>query len=100
MRRKVKEEIYRKRFPGGYVVRYSDLPKGSLEGDIVDIVRNEGFSSENNSLDAFTELVIFREREENDKEYQERMDFWDRLQEQSKKARYEDYLQLKAEFEK
>lgn len=100
MRQKVQEEIYRKQFPEFYQVNFSDLPKDMLKGDIIDIIREEAFYTENNSCDGSTELVIIRVRDESDEEIQKRKDFYENLREMGRQKRYEDYLQLKAEFEK
>ena len=40
----------------------------------IDIIRDEGYYSENNSWDACTKLIVMREREETDIEYKERED--------------------------
>lgn len=101
MRQKVREEIYRKQFfPEDYQVKFSDLPKDMLKGDIIDIVREEAFYTENNSSDGSTHLVIIRVRDESDEEIQKRKDYFETLREMGRQKRYEDYLQLKAEFEK
>ncbi len=96
----VKEEIFRKHFDGQLAtVRFSDLPKDIQENDIIDIERVEGFYSENNSWDEHTNLVVYRQREETDEEFQKRNDKLKTLFEESKKRRYESYLKLKKEFE-
>lgn len=100
MKKKVKEEIYTKSFKGEFrEIRFSDLPKDIQENDIIHIYREEGFHKENNSLDAYTELVIIREREESDKEYQKRIEYDKAFKEELMKRRYENYLKLKEEFE-
>ena len=101
MKRKiVREEIFSKSFNGdNYDIKFSDLPKDIQDNDIIGIVRDEGYYSENNSYDAYTELVIIREREENDDEYNKRLVQTNKILEESKKNRYESYLKLKKEFE-
>lgn len=100
MKQKVKEEIYTKDFKGNaQEIRFSDLPKDIQENDIIDIRREESFYSENNSYDAYTELVIIREREETDEEYQKRISDNEYHKEELRKRRYENYLKLKSEFE-
>lgn len=100
MKQKIKIAIYNKDYAGNYVdVRFSDLPKDIQENDIIEIRREEAFFSENNSYDAYTELVIFREREETDEEYQKRISDNEYLKEELRKRRYENYLKLKSEFE-
>jgi hypothetical protein len=96
----VREEIYSKSFNGdSYDIKFSDLPKDIQDNDIIGIVRDEGYYSENNSYDAYTELVIIRERNENDDEYNKRLVETNKFLEESKKNRYESYLRLKKEFE-
>lgn len=100
MKRKVREEIYTKDFKGNYEdVRFSDLPKNIQDNDIIEIRREESFFSENNSYDAYTELVIIRERDETDEEYQKRISNDEYHKEELRKRRYETYLKLKSEFE-
>jgi len=96
----IKEEIFSKHFNGDLKqIRFSDLPKDLQENDIIDIRREDGYFSENESYDAYTELVVIREREETDKEYQKRIKQETKLNEELKKRRYEHYLKLKSEFE-
>jgi hypothetical protein len=100
MKKRIKEEIYSKQFIGDlHTVRVADLPKAIQNDDIIDIRREEAFYSENNSHDGYTELVIIREREETDEEYQHRISDNERQKDLLKKLRYERYLKLKAEFE-
>lgn len=100
MKQIVKKEIYNKNFKGNYTdIRFSDLPKDIQENDIIEIRREEAFFSENNSYDAYTELVVLREREETDDEYQKRISENEFLKEELRKRRYENYLKLKNEFE-
>jgi len=100
MKQKIKEEIYTKDFKGNLQkIRFSDLPKDIQENDIIDICREESFYSENNSYDDYTRLVIIRERDETDEEYQKRISDNECLKEELRKRRYETYLKLKSEFE-
>lgn len=100
MKQKIKEEVYTKHFNGEhYEVRFSDLPKDIQSNDIIDIRREDDYFSENNSYDAYTELVIIREREETDEEYQKRISDNEWHREEMRKRRYENYLKLKQEFE-
>jgi hypothetical protein len=80
-------------------IRFGDLPKNMHEDDIIDIRREDSFYSENNSYDAYTELVIIREIEETDEEYQKRISSEERHKNFLKTRRYETYLKLKSEFE-
>jgi len=96
----IKEEIFSKHFNGDLKqIRFSDLPKDLQENDIIDIRREDGFHSENESYDAYTELVVIREREETGREYKKRIQQETKLNEELKKRRYENYLKLKSEFE-
>jgi hypothetical protein len=100
MKQKIKTEIYHKDFKGNCEdVRFSDLPKDIQENDIIEIRREEAFFSENNSYDAYTELVVIRERDETDEEYQKRISDNEYYKQELKKRRYENYLKLKSEFE-
>jgi hypothetical protein len=100
MKHNVKEVIYNKYFKDSYEdVRFSDLPQNIRGSDIIEIHREESFCSENHSYDAYTELVIIREREETDEEYQKRISANESLKEELRKRRYESYLKLKSEFE-
>ena len=100
MKQKIKEEIYTKDFKGdSHEIRFSDLPKDIQENDIIVINREESFYSENNSYDAYTELIIIRERDETDEEYNKRISNNEYHKEELRKRRYENYLKLKSEFE-
>jgi hypothetical protein len=99
MKRKIQEHIYTKSFEYYYNIRVSDLPKDIQDSDIIEIHKIESYHSENESYDAFTELVIFREREETDKEYSDRISKNKELELDLKNRRYQTYLKLKEEFE-
>ena len=100
MKQTIRKEIYFKMFKGNSVdIRFSDLPKNIQENDIVEIIREDLYVSEINSYDAYTELVVIREAEETDEEYQERINRTKCIGEGIKKRKYEIYLKLKAEFE-
>jgi len=100
MKQITQKEIYRKHFRGNdYDVRFSDLPKDIQENDIIEIIREDSYYSENNSYEAYTELVVLREVEETDEEYQERLNENARFEQQNRKKKYEYFLKLKAEFE-
>lgn len=100
MKKLLKQEIFSKLFDGElYDVRFSDLPKDIQDNDIIEIRREEGYHSENNSYGAYTELVVIREVEETDEEYQKRIENENRDAKIRKAHRYEQYLKLKKEFE-
>ncbi len=92
--------IHRKRIGEGenQDVYIKDIPSDLLPTDIINIIRDEGFQSENNSWDAYTRLVITREREETDAEYEKRKLKNQEHKEDLKKRRYDDYVSLKTEF--
>lgn len=97
---KIKEQIYSKSFEGdGYNVRGRDLPADLQPDDIIHIIREEAYYSENNSYDAYTELVVEREREETDAEYEKRIEGNESDRKRMRELRYQNYLKLKAEFE-
>lgn len=73
MKQKVKEEIYTKEFSGNCKkIHFGDLLVGIQENDIIDIRREDSFFGEDNSYDAYTQLVVIREREETDEECDKR----------------------------
>lgn len=98
----IREEIFSKIWNDGIITgfRMSDLPKDILPTDIIDLDKVDSFYSENESWDAHSVLTVYREREENDEEFEKRKSFWENKFQESKKARYENYLKLKKEFEK
>jgi hypothetical protein len=101
MKKKIKNEVFSKHYSGDDAnVKFSDLPKNGIQDDdIIDIRRCEGFMSENESYDAYTELVVIRYVEETDAQYEKRITREARDKEELKKRRYESYLRLKSEFE-
>ena len=100
MKNKIKKEIFSRHFNGDYAtIRFSNLPKNIQEDDIIEIHIEESFFSENNSYDAYTELVVFREIEETDEEYSKRISNEEKHKEELRNRRYENYLKLKTEFE-
>jgi hypothetical protein len=100
MKQKIKRSLFSKSFRSDeYEVRFSDIPKDIQENDIIDIHRVEAYYSDNNSYDAYTELVVIRETEETDEEYQKRILDNEYQKEELRKRRYSNYLKLKSEFE-
>lgn len=97
---KIQEQIYSKTFKGiGAKVYFKDLPKDIKDNDEIDILSEEGFYSENNSYDTYTKLIIIRERDETDEEYEIRISKENNYKKIKEKQRYETYLKLKKEFE-
>lgn len=96
----VEEVIYSKDYSGDlHVIRFSDLPKDINDNDIISIEREGAYYSENNSYEAYTRLVIIREREETDIEYNYRISKSKEQEKELKERRYQNYLKLKSEFE-
>jgi hypothetical protein len=100
MKKKKKKEIFSKQYDGDEAtVLFSHLPTDLLPDDIIDIGRVERYISENESYDAYTQLVVFRMIEETDEEYERRLEknAWE--EKWAKERRYKNYLSLKKEFE-
>jgi hypothetical protein len=100
MKQKKKTRIFSKHYDGdGATVLFSHLPTDLLPDDIIDIGREERYISENESYDAYTELVVSRMIEETDEQYQRRLDNEAMQEKWAKERRYKNYLSLKKEFE-
>lgn len=100
MKQKKKKEIFSKHYDGdNATVLFSHLPTDLLPDDIIDIGREGRYVSENNSYDAYTELVVYRMVEETDEEYQRRLARNEGEAKRMKEQRYKNYLSLKKEFE-
>ena len=100
MKQKKKKEIFSRHYDGdNATVLFSHLPTDLLPDDIIDIVREDQYVSENSSYDAYTQLIVLRMVEETDKEYQRRLEenAWE--ERWAKERRYKNYLSLKKEFE-
>jgi len=96
----IREKIFSKQYDGIRTsIPVSDLPKNILQTDSIDIEKVEGYYSENNSWDDHTILIVYREREETDDELANRELSYEKKKEESKKARFEQYIKLKKEFE-
>lgn len=96
----VRETIFFKEYKGiitGFP--FSDLPKDILPTDIIDLRKDEGFYSENNSWDAHSSLSVYREREETEDEFEKRKESWNERLEETKAERFKLYEKLKKEFE-
>lgn len=95
----VHEIIFSKHFDGDHhPITFGDLPKNLEDTDIIEIDRDEGYYSENNSWDAFTQLRVERPRLENDEEFAESQERWKEKMTELKANRYQSYLRLKKEF--
>ena len=101
MKQLIVKQIYKKRIGNGEdcSVFIKDIPSDCLPTDEINIIRDEGYYSENNSWDAHTLLIISRMVEETDKEYKSRIEREEKDKKKNKERRYENYLKLKEEFE-
>ena len=96
----IREKIFSKQYDGIRIsIPVHDLPKDILPTDSIDIEKVERSYSENESWEDHTILVVYRERQETDDEFTKRKIEFEKLKEQSRKQRYEQYLKLKKEFE-
>lgn len=96
----VYDVIFRKNYDGmERDIPFGDLPKGLQDTDIIEYHTEDSFWSENNSYDAYTEIVIKRPRLETDNEQRERLEESQKFMEDLRERRYETYLKLKEEFE-
>lgn len=96
------ELIFTKRLGDGdnCPLHLSDLPGDLLPTDKIYINYDEGFYSEDNSWDAFTEVYVIRERPETADECEKRLEEARKYKEDMRERRYQNYLKLKEEFEK
>lgn len=100
-KQKIKELYFRKNYHSNNDnIRFGDLPKNIKDDDIIVIF----YDDSDNYLDdyndkSYTELRVYRERDETDAECQKRIDRLKLEQELSRKRRYEHYLKLKKEFD-
>lgn len=100
MKQFINKEIFRiekKGYDSSFL--FKDLPKDIQETDVIDIVREEGLQSENNSYDDYSVLIVIRKVLETELQYKVRLDDIKIRQDNMKKQRYENYLKLKKEFE-
>lgn len=78
----------------------ADLPNDLQQTDRIHINYDDGYYSENDSWDPYTEVCVYRRRLETDEERATRLADADRWKNEEKNRRYKIYLQLKNEFEK
>ena len=96
----IKEQIFIKHYNGlitGFL--FSDLPKDILPTDIIDIEKEEGHQSENNSWDDSSRVIVYRKREETDREFEVRKYKWNKKMNELRDGRLKLYEKLKKEFE-
>jgi len=94
----IREEIYYEHFGGHHVLRFSDLPEDMLPDDQIEMTHVEGFYSENNSWDAYSELRVFHVRETTEEEKVELKAHFAKLKAESKEKRRLQFLKLQEEF--
>jgi len=100
MKEIIKEVYWEKRYEGIVdSIPFGHLPVGLLSTDELIFVFDEGYYSENNSWDAFSELRILRSRLETDEEEEKRQEKEEKEKNRRKENRRQRYLQLKKEFE-
>ena len=101
MKKEIKSDvIFRKHYDGCRKwFKFEDLPKDLLPSDKINFEKTERFYSDNESWDDYTDLIVYRDREETDEEFEKRKLFWKNKKAESKELRYESYLKLKKEFE-
>ena len=99
-RAKVEETIHKIRYDWEDApLKVSDIPKDLLPDDKIECHSDPGHWSENNSWDPYTEYLIIRMRDQTDEEHQKSIEWWENKKEESRKARYAEYLKLKQEVE-
>lgn len=100
-RLKVKELYFRKKYNSNNDdIRFKDLPKNIQDDDIIIVFYDDGDNNRDDYDDkCYTELRVYRERDETDAECQKRIDKLRKAQELSRQRRYEQYLKLKEEFD-
>lgn len=69
------------------------------DDDVIHAGYDEGFYSENNSIDGHYFMTVTRERLENDAEFEKRKVKAQELKKELRERRYETYLKFKKEFE-
>lgn len=98
---KVKEKVFSKHWEGPKDTFTMKDFEGFdlLDTDEINFEYDEGYYSENNSWDPFTELTVLRERDETNKELATRKHNIERDEKWAKERRYESYLLYKKEFD-
>lgn len=102
MAKQIIEQIYKKRYANEReFIRFGDLPLDDIQlSDIIEIHRESSQYGENESYNEYSELLVFRERDETKEEQDKRREKERKLDEKMRDERYETYLKLKSEFEK
>lgn len=77
-------------------LKVCDIPKNLLPDDKIYC---HSHWSKDNSWEPFTDYEVVRLRDQTDEEYKKDVEWWENKKEESRKARYIHYLQLKKEIE-
>jgi hypothetical protein len=87
--------IFEKELDGHYYkIQVSKFELDLLPTDYIEISQPNHSNNEEN-----TYIAVYRDMEETQEEAEKRRLFWKEKREESKKARYEQYLKLKKEFD-
>lgn len=98
-RRKVSDKIIELTQTEGPITLTKEIINQLQVGDEIEAGFEEPFYSENNSHDGYFFLSVFRNRLENDQEYEKRVQEEVKAQVNLRARRYQTYLKLKAEFD-
>ncbi len=80
-------------------ILFKDIDIELHDEDVIQAGYDEGFQTENNSVDPYFYLEVQRERLETDEEYEKRIKRDEHTRRYLKERRYQNYLKLKDEFE-
>lgn len=97
-RKTISEKIFEKK-NNKNPITFKEIEINLQPDDIIEAGFDEGFYSEDNSWDPYYYLRVTRERPETDKEFQKRLEDFERQKQKNKEERFKYYLQLKKEFE-
>lgn len=96
---KKRDILFTKRKQYSNSFRVSELPSNLLPHDIIEVVNDEGFQSENESWDPYSKITIYRERDFTEAELEAYREEIRKNREKHNAERYQKYLRLKKEFE-
>lgn len=99
-RQKVEETIHTIRYDWEEApLKVCDIPKDLLPDDKIYCHNQPSHFCETDSWEPYTEYIVVRLRDETDEEHRKNVEWWEKKKEESRKARYEQYLRLKQEVE-
>jgi len=97
---KIKEKVYTQDTKCKPWFKLSEIKFDIQPDDIIELVYDsEGYYSENESWEPYSQINIYREREEYLWETEKRLEKENLEKEERKQKRYKTYLNLKKEFE-